>query len=63
MMFGLSAIMFVGHSFALAAHYELFNHRTKRTYRYFPTQEKIVVVIVIFISFVYFGLWYAREST
>lgn len=59
MMFGLSAILFVGHSFALAAHYELFNHRTQRTYRYFPPQEKIVVSIVVIISTCYLALWYA----
>ncbi len=57
MMFGLGAIMFAGHSFALAAHYELFNHRTTRTYRYFPPQEKIVVSIVVLVSAIYLALW------
>ena len=39
MAFGLNALLFVGYSFALAAHYELFT-RGKRSYRYFPPQEK-----------------------
>jgi hypothetical protein len=52
-LLGLSTIVFVGHSFALAAHYELFNARTKRSYRYFPPQERVAVSVVAVIAAVY----------
>lgn len=43
---GLGAILFVGHCFALAGHYELYNNKSKRTYRYFPFQEKVAIIVV-----------------
>ena len=60
MWFGLGAILFVGHSFALAAHYELFNRTTRRTYNYFPLQEKVAIFIVVAVAVVYMFYWYAK---
>ena len=58
MWFGLGALLFVGHSFALAGHYELFNNKTKRTYRYFPPQEKVAIFGVLVLAISYIVLWY-----
>ncbi len=58
MWFGLGAILFVGHSFALAGHYELFNPKTKRSYEYFPLQEKVVFFSVAILSIAYLGRWH-----
>lgn len=54
-LFGLAAILFVGHAFALAGHYELYNPLKGRTrsFRYFPPQEKVAVGIVAIVSIVY----------
>ncbi|MFA4918823.1 MAG: hypothetical protein WC581_06185 [Thermodesulfovibrionales bacterium] len=52
-LFGLSTILFVGHAFAIAGHYELFNWRTKRSFKYFPMQEKIVIIVVSIVSLFY----------
>ena len=59
-IFGLSIILFVGHIFAMAAHYELFNNKTPRAYNddtkfydYFPRQEKIVISIMVIIIVLY----------
>ena len=52
-IFGLSAILFVGHCFCLAGHYEMFNPNTTRSMTYFPTQEKIAVGFVVLIAIVY----------
>ena len=60
MWFGLGAILFVGHSFALAGHYELFNHKSIRSYQYFPFQEKVIVLAVILLSLAYMAYWYAK---
>jgi len=54
--FALSTLLFVGHSFAIAGHYELFNPRTRRSFKYFPLQEKCVVLIVALVVIVYFIL-------
>lgn len=61
-LLGLSTIVFVGHSFSLAAHYELFNPRTKRTYRYFPPQERISVLIVSVIAVVYLSVAFLYDA-
>jgi hypothetical protein len=50
---GLGVVLLVGHSFCLAAHYELFNRRTKRSYRYFPLQERVAFATVTSLSLVY----------
>lgn len=55
-LLGFGALIFVGHSFALAGHYELFNPRTKRSYAYFPLQERIVLLVVAVISLGYLVL-------
>ena len=60
MWFGLSAILFVGHTFSLAAHYELFNHKTKRSYQYFPFQEQASVIVVLLVSISYIVCWYTK---
>ena len=57
MAFGLGAILFVGHSFAVAAHYELFNPKTRRSYQPFPRQEKVAVALVGAASLVYILAW------
>lgn len=51
--FGLSAILFVGHCFCLAGHYEMFNPNTTRTMAYFPFRERISVLVVTVISLAY----------
>lgn len=55
--FGLALLLFVGYPFALAGHYDMYNNKTKRSYRYFPLQEKVVVLIVTIIILGY--LWFA----
>ena len=52
-MFGLGAILYVGHSISLVGHYELFNHKTKRTFSYFPFQEIIAVSLTLIASVLY----------
>lgn len=44
--FGLSVLLLVGYPFALAGHYDMFNRRTRRSWTYCPTQERIVLFIV-----------------
>jgi hypothetical protein len=39
--FGLATILVVGHSFALAGHYELFRKGIKGKQDYYPCQEKM----------------------
>jgi hypothetical protein len=51
--FGLSLLLFVGHCFALAGHYDMYNRHTKRSMSYFPFQERVVVGIVAIISVLY----------
>lgn len=40
---GLGIVFWIGHVFALAGHYELYNPKTKRSMVYFPCQEKVAV--------------------
>ncbi len=62
--FGLAAVLFVGHCFALAGHYELFNNRTKRSFIYFPFQEKVVVGLLGAIVALYFvAVWSAPQRS
>ncbi len=51
--FGLAVLLFVGYPFALAAHYDMYNSKTARSYLYFPFQEKVVVVIVTVLAIAY----------
>jgi hypothetical protein len=62
-LLGLSTILFVGHSFSLAAHYELFNPRTKRTYRYFPPQERVAVFSVSVAAVMYLAVAFFQSGT
>ena len=53
--FGLAVLLFVGHCFALAGHYELFNNRSNRSFTYFPFQERVVLgvlgmVVVLYLA-------------
>ena len=51
--FGLALLLFVGHCFAIAGHYDMYNRHTYRSMRYFPFQEKIVVGIFLLASILY----------
>ncbi|MCB1044422.1 MAG: hypothetical protein KDC35_15880 [Acidobacteria bacterium] len=51
--FGLALILFVGHCFALAGHYDMFNPRTPRSMKYFPLQELVAVGVVIAVAVAY----------
>ncbi len=43
--FGFAMLLFVGYPFALAGHYDMYN-KGRRSFHYFPRQEKIVVAII-----------------
>ena len=45
-IFGLAAVLLLGWAFALAGHYELYNPKTARSYRYFPLQERVATAVV-----------------
>jgi FtsH-binding integral membrane protein len=62
MAFGMVALLFVGHSIALAAHYELFTRGAKRSYLYFPRQEKLACLGVFATTVVYIFLWVRRDG-
>lgn len=49
---GVSIIFFAGYPFALAGHYELFS-KGKRSMKYFPAQERIVIIITILSSILF----------
>jgi hypothetical protein len=51
--FGLSALLFAGHLFAIAGHYELFNPKTSRSHVYFPVQERIAIGLVTVAAIAY----------
>ena len=51
--FALALLLFVGYPFALAGHYDMYNHKTYRSYLYFPFQEKVVVAIVAILVVAY----------
>ena len=51
--FGLGALLFVGQALGLAGHYQLFNRSRTRKFVWFPTEEKIVVVLTTMASLVY----------
>jgi hypothetical protein len=53
-VFGFGALLFVGHCFALAGHYEMYNSHTKRSFTYFPIQERVVVAVVLLVVAAYF---------
>lgn len=40
---GLGVVLWIGHVFALAGHYELYNPKTKRSKTFCPCQEKVVL--------------------
>lgn len=51
--FGLAVLLFIGYPFALAGHYDMYNKKTKRSYLYFPFQEKVVIAIVSIFVVIY----------
>lgn len=61
MAFGLVALLFVGHAFALAAHYELYSRGRKRSMRYFPPQEKVACLAVFTLATTYVFFWIRRD--
>jgi hypothetical protein len=62
MAFGLVALLFVGHVFALAGHYELYSRGKFQSPRsHFPRQEQVVCAIFFFVAVVYISLW-ARQD-
>lgn len=54
-LFGLAMLLFGGYPFALAGHYELYNNKKSRSYKYFPFEEKVVVAIVSVLAILYVG--------
>ncbi len=52
-LFGLAAILFVGHAFAFAGHYELYGRVRRRSFSYFPFQEKLAIGMVLVLSMIY----------
>jgi hypothetical protein len=63
MAFGLSALLFAGHWFAVAGHYELFSRGTERSYRHYPRQEKVACRIVYALAATYLGAWFRPDWT
>jgi hypothetical protein len=51
--FGLAMLLFIGYPFALAGHYDMYNKKTRRSYRYFPFQEKVVVTVIAVLAIAY----------
>jgi hypothetical protein len=52
-LLGLVALLYLGHALALAGHYELYSRGQRRSFSWFPRQEKIVVSIVFVIIVLY----------
>ena len=51
--FGLAILLFIGHFFALAGHYELFDIRHPRSMRFFPVQERVAILSIAAASLLY----------
>jgi hypothetical protein len=51
--FGLATLLFIGYPFALAGHYDMYNKKTRRSQRYFPFQEKVVVTVIAVLAIAY----------
>jgi hypothetical protein len=60
--FGLGLLLFAGHVFALAGHYEMFNAATVRKGKRFPLQEQIIVGIVLGAALAYTILALSRSD-
>lgn len=43
--FGIGGLLFVGQALGLAGHYQLYNTKQARKFVWFPTQEKVVVIL------------------
>ncbi len=60
LVFGLSALLFVGHAFAIVGHYDMYNWRTPRSMNYFPCQEKVAVAATVLAVLGYMVLAFYR---
>ena len=56
--FGLAVLLFISYPFALAGHYDMYNNKTQRSFLYFPSQERVVVIIttILVISYLIFAI-------
>jgi hypothetical protein len=52
--FGLGLFLFIGQALGTAAHYQLFNRTNKRVFVWFPTQEKVVLILFAIFAIAYF---------
>ncbi|MBV8543480.1 MAG: hypothetical protein JO093_14530 [Acidobacteria bacterium] len=59
-LFGLSTLLFVCHGIAVAGHYELYGHGHKRSFRWFPFQEKAAFAITVLVLATYCWLAWLR---
>jgi hypothetical protein len=50
--FGLAMLLFMGYPFGLAGHYHLYK-KSKRSYLYFPRQEKVVIAVTTVLAIAY----------
>ena len=53
--FGLGTLLFLGHAFAIAGHYELFSRGRKRSFVWWSRQEKVAMLVLAVVVVVY--LW------
>jgi uncharacterized membrane protein YgdD (TMEM256/DUF423 family) len=60
--FGLGLLLFAGHVFALAGHYEMFNPASVPKGKRFPMQEQIIVGVVLGLAFIYTILALTRSD-
>jgi hypothetical protein len=54
--FGLAVLLLVGYAFALAGHYDMYNPRTPRSWKYCPRQEQVVLGLVLLAAIIYIVL-------
>lgn len=55
-IFALAVFLIVGHAFALAGHYQLFNKRKKKKQPYCSSQERNVLFILAILTAIYIVL-------
>src|SRR5256885_2339925 len=52
-LLGLAALLFVGHPFAIAGHYQMYDRQDRPRQGYFPHQEKIAITVVLVLAIIY----------
>lgn len=52
-LLGFVSLLYLGYAIALAGHYELFSRGKKRSFLWFPKQERIVITIVAILIVLY----------